>query len=180
MMDRHDKASRRRPGRSFLEWQLDRFLRRPPTVRTAATVIVTATSIVVVLSAVLMRILDAKDFPSIWLALWWAIQTATTVGYGDVVPHHTAGYVVGAFVMLEGLAFLAIVTAGITSTFVARAQRALGMAQDAYWNALDTRLDRIEQALGIPSPPSESPPSHDAAPIGAELDPAQTRQRRDP
>ena len=40
------------------------------------------------------------------------LQTVTTVGYGDVTPKDTAGKIVGAIVMLEGIAFLAIVTAG--------------------------------------------------------------------
>lgn len=170
--------STRRPARSFFDWQIDRFLRRPPSVRTAAAVIVTATGAVVVASGILMRILDPKDFPTIWLALWWSLQTATTVGYGDVVPHQTSGYIVGAVVMLEGLAILVTVTAGITSTFVARAQRVLGVAQDAHWVALDVRLGRIEEALGIPPLPDESPPSHDAAPGARGLHRLESRQRR--
>ena len=51
------------------------------------------------------------------------MQTVTTVGYGDVAPTQLAGRLVGAVVMLEGIAFVAIVTALITSTFVARATR---------------------------------------------------------
>ena len=57
------------------------------------------------------------------MGMWWAIQTVTTVGYGDVTPKAVAGRIVGTFVMLEGIAFLAIITAAITSTFVARAGR---------------------------------------------------------
>src|ERR1700721_1855997 len=37
---------------------------------------------------------------SIGLALYWAITTATTVGYGDVSPHNTAGRIVANAVML--------------------------------------------------------------------------------
>src|SRR5207245_7438020 len=55
-------------------------------------------------------------------SFWWAIQTVTTVGYGDVVPHETAGKVVASILMVGGLAFLSIVTALITSSFVARRQ----------------------------------------------------------
>jgi voltage-gated potassium channel Kch len=57
------------------------------------------------------------------IGLWWAIQTVTTVGYGDVAPKDVVGRVVAALVMLYGIAFIAIVTAVITSTFVARASR---------------------------------------------------------
>jgi voltage-gated potassium channel len=54
--------------------------------------------------------------------MWWALQTVTTVGYGDVTPTHVGGRLVGAAVMLEGTAFIAIVTAVITSSFITRAQ----------------------------------------------------------
>ena len=47
----------------------------------------------------------------------------TTVGYGDVAPKNPSGKIVAALIMLEGVAFLAIVTAAITSTFVTRAAR---------------------------------------------------------
>jgi voltage-gated potassium channel len=49
--------------------------------------------------AIVMRIADPHNFPSIGLAFWWAIQTITTVGYGDHVPTTDAGRLVGAFGM---------------------------------------------------------------------------------
>ncbi len=68
-----------------------------------------------------MRLLDHKEYPNIFIGMWWAIQTVTTVGYGDVTPRSVAGRIVATFVMLEAIALVAIVTAAITSTFVARA-----------------------------------------------------------
>jgi voltage-gated potassium channel len=68
-----------------------------------------------------MRLLDHEEYSNIWVGMWWALQTVTTVGYGDVTPKHTSGRIVAAFVMLEGIAFLTIIIAAITSTFVARA-----------------------------------------------------------
>jgi voltage-gated potassium channel len=65
-------------------------------VRTAASVIVTATAVVVV-GGVLMRFLDHDEYSSVWVGIWWAPQTVTTVGYGDVTPQqvsvgfHSAG-----------------------------------------------------------------------------------------
>src|SRR6476646_12148963 len=102
---------------------MSKFLREPPSIRMAASVIVTATAHVLVGGGVLIRVLDHSEYPDIWVGMWWALQTVTTVGYGDVTPKHSSGRIVASFVMLEGIAFLAIVTAAITSTFVARAER---------------------------------------------------------
>ena len=67
-----------------IERRMSRFLREPPSVRTAASVIVTATAMVVVVSGVLMRVLDHEEYSNVWVGMWWAMQTVTTVGYGDV------------------------------------------------------------------------------------------------
>jgi voltage-gated potassium channel Kch len=108
---------------NLIERRLARFLREPPSVRNAAAVIVIATLLVVVGAGVGIRLVDNEEYPSIGLGMWWALQTVTTVGYGDVTPTNLSGRLVGAAVMLEGTAFIAIVTAVITSTFVARASR---------------------------------------------------------
>ena len=127
-------------------------------MRNAASVIVLATLLIVVAGGVLIRILDHDEYSSIWLGMWWSLQTVTTVGYGDVTPTNTPGKLVGALVMLQGIAFLAIVTAAITSTFVARAEAQRGVdAQaekdraedrlDARLVDLSQRMDRVEQLL---------------------------------
>jgi voltage-gated potassium channel Kch len=111
-------------------------------------VIVTATALVVVGGGVLIRVLDPSEYSSIWVGMWWAMQTVTTVGYGDVTPRHVSGRLVGALVMLEGIAFIAIITAAITSTFVARAERERGEVEDAELEArLNARFDRLEAML---------------------------------
>lgn len=130
---------------------MSRFLREPPSVRTAARVIVTVTAVVVVVGGVLMRVLDHDEYPNIWVGMWWALQTVTTVGYGDVTPRNPSGRIIAAFVMLEGIAFLTIVVAAITSTFVARAAKEREVAQAADEDAaevrVEARLDGIEQRL---------------------------------
>ncbi len=71
--------------------------------------------------AIVMRIADPHNFPSLGLAFWWAIETITTVGYGDHVPTTTAGRLVGAVEMVVGVSFIAFLTAGVTSTVIQRA-----------------------------------------------------------
>jgi len=135
-----------------------RFMQEPPSARLAAGTIVTATAVVVVIGGLLMRILDHSEYSSIWTGMWWALQTVPTVGYGDVTPKHTSGRIVAAFVMFEGIAFLAIITAAITSSFVTRAREMRDAAARkeeltehqqvvARFDEIDRKLDHLEAAL---------------------------------
>jgi voltage-gated potassium channel len=95
---------------------------RELTPRVAASVIAAAWTIGVVVFGILERLIDPNTFDNVWLGMWWALQTVTTVGYGDVVPESTAGKLIGSFLMLGGLSLIAVVTGAITSVFVAQAQ----------------------------------------------------------
>jgi voltage-gated potassium channel Kch len=150
---------------------MSKFMRQPPSIRLAASVIVMATTVVVVLGGILMRVLDHHEYPTIWRGMWWALQTVTTVGYGDVTPHKVIGRLIASFVMLEGVAFIAIVTAVITSSFVARAEeeRAVDVEEageteagrlNARFDELDRRLDGVEtllRALALPTDKGGTP-----------------------
>jgi hypothetical protein len=103
--------------------------------RYAAYVIVAFWGLAVVVFGVVERLIDPDTFDNVWLGMWWAIQTVTTVGYGDVVPGSTAGKVIASFLMLGGLSLFAVVTGAITSAFVAQAQRR--MAGDPVVEKLD-------------------------------------------
>jgi voltage-gated potassium channel len=59
-----------------------------------------------------------NDFSSIPVAMWWAIETLTTVGYGDIVPKTALGRVVGGVVSVVGIAALALFTSLITISFM--------------------------------------------------------------
>jgi voltage-gated potassium channel len=146
------------PRPKLIQRQLSRFVREPESLRFAAGAIVTTTLVIVVVSGVAIRALDHREYSSIWEGMWWGLQTVTTVGYGDVTPTSVAGKFVGAAVMLEGVAFVAIVTAAITSTFVERAQARRGIDEatrrdlaaqrlDAQLQELTERLARVEQLL---------------------------------
>ncbi|HUJ92102.1 MAG TPA: potassium channel family protein [Gaiellaceae bacterium] len=130
------------PQLNPLERRLTKFMEDPGSVRNAAGTIVTATAVVVVAGGILMRVLDHHEYSNVWVGMWWALQTVTTVGYGDVTPKAISGRIVAAFVMLEGIAFLAIVTASITSTFVARAAEKRVAERE---EAAETEEQRIEE-----------------------------------
>jgi voltage-gated potassium channel len=99
-----------------------------------------------------MRLLDHDEYPNIWVGMWWALQSVTTVGYGDVTPKNPSGRIIAAFVMLQGIAFLAITTAAITSTFVARASKQRESARAADEDSAEVRMEaslkEIDQRLG--------------------------------
>jgi voltage-gated potassium channel len=126
-------------------------MHEPPSVRNAAGVIVVATTLIVVAAGVLISVIDNEEYPTIGLGLWWALQTVTTVGYGDVAPAQLGGRLIDAVVMLEGIAFIAIVTAVITSTFVARATREFeaARAEDEVSDRelMEQRFDELERKL---------------------------------
>ncbi|MCP4475778.1 MAG: two pore domain potassium channel family protein [Gammaproteobacteria bacterium] len=52
--------------------------------------------------------------------IWWAWETVTTVGYGDVVPVSPEGRVIAVLVMLLGIILFSIVTASISAYFVGK------------------------------------------------------------
>ena len=108
-----------------LERQLDKWVARATRPRGAAIVIATVTTVITVGAGLPMTVIDHDNFPSLGGGLWWAIQTVTTVGYGDAVPETTSGRLLAALVMLLGIGFLTVITAAITSTFVAQAGRRL-------------------------------------------------------
>jgi voltage-gated potassium channel len=127
----------------YIERRASRFLAEPVSVKNAAAVITVTTTLVVLASGVLMRLLDSSEYPTIGRGLWWAIQTVTTVGYGDVTPEHTSGRIVAVFLMLWGIAFVTIIVAVITSTFVSRAEREHDQAGDSAEGRLQERFDEL-------------------------------------
>lgn len=70
--------------------------------------------------ATVMRIFDPEDFETFGTALWWAVATVTTVGYGDVVPTTTVGRAIASGLMISGFAFLSLITGTIASVLVSR------------------------------------------------------------
>lgn len=53
-------------------------------------------------------------------ALWWAVTTVTTVGYGDHFPTTDVGRLIAVGLMIGGIALLGVVTATLASWFVHR------------------------------------------------------------
>ena len=100
-----------------------RLRRKPLTARRAAAIIASYTVLVTFAGGLVAWLTDRKDFDSLGEGLWWALQTITTVGYGDVVPSSGTSRVIGAVVMISGIAFLTVITAAVTATLIEAARR---------------------------------------------------------
>ena len=141
---------------SRLERRIDRAIDRATTPRGAAVVIAAVSTVITFAAGILMTIIDRESFPSIGTGLWWAVQTVTTVGYGDTVPATVAGKLVAALVMLLGIGFVTVITASITGAFVERSRqkahdaRSADISADQLADIID-RLERIEAGMRNPS-----------------------------
>jgi len=136
---------------NIVERRIERFLREPASVRNAAGVIVVATTAVVVGGGVLINIIDNEEYPR--------RRRRDVVGAPDrhdgrvrrrhAEPRQRQARRSGAHAL--GTAFVAIVTAVITSTFVARASRDYYAAQMkdllSDRDFMATRFDELERKL---------------------------------
>ena len=68
------------------------------------------------------RTKQPEQFGSLPGAMWWAVVTLTTTGYGDVVPLTVGGRIVGSMLMIAGIAVLALMT-GVLATGFAQEER---------------------------------------------------------
>src|SRR5207244_10331251 len=76
-------------------------------------------------------------------AVWWALATVTTVGFGDMFPVTEAGRAVGVVLMCFGIGLFGLIAASFASFLLGRKQEDASPGTDA----IVERLDRIERAL---------------------------------
>jgi voltage-gated potassium channel Kch len=118
--------------------------------------------VLALIGAVVVWLVDSKDFPSFGLAVWWALQTVTTVGYGDVTPTTTTGRVVGGIEMVFGISLISLLTAAVTSTVIERGredaheQTRVQLKQNA--DQVLTELAEIRKLIGGGDAPSTDDP----------------------
>jgi voltage-gated potassium channel len=105
-----------------------------------------ATLVIAGVAGVAAWFLSPRGFGSLGDALWWAAQTVTTVGYGDVVPETSGGRLIGLFVMIVGVSSVSLITALVTSSFITYQQRQRGGEVERHQELRDA-LARIERRL---------------------------------
>ncbi|HEX2143035.1 MAG TPA: potassium channel family protein [Glycomyces sp.] len=117
----------------------------------AAVYVFSVTGMILLVSS--LAILDAErgardpqvaDFGD---ALWWAVVTASTVGYGDMVPQTTEGKIIAAFLMFAAIGLVGLVSGSLASWFVDRVTAAQGNVERAESAELRARLERLEAQL---------------------------------
>jgi len=82
-------------------------------------------------------------------SLWWAVTTMTTTGYGDHVPVTLAGRLVGAVMMMAGVAVVGGVAAGVALVVVRAAARAEEQATVGEAESLEQRLESRLDGLDV-------------------------------
>jgi voltage-gated potassium channel len=134
------------------------FVTDPSSTRNAIFLIVAVDLAIVLIGGTIIWLLDRQEYEHLTEALWYTLQTITTVGYGDVTPAEPIGRLVGAGIMMLGIAFLSILTATITSSFI-DARQAVRRDQEAFdddadqarldarLDAVNDRFDRLEELI---------------------------------
>lgn len=69
---------------------------------------------------IILRFFEDGDIARWENSFWWAIVTMTTVGYGDYFPTSSSGRITAVMVMFAGISLISLLTASISSIFVAR------------------------------------------------------------
>lgn len=129
---------------------------KPLTPWRAGSLIAMTSLTLTLLGGALVWLLDKDEMGGFGDCLWWALQTVTTVGYGDIVPEDPRGRIVGAVLMLNGIALIGVITAAVTAVLIEQARRRRSMTENQdlkeTLERIESRLSRIEASL------DDSPP----------------------
>lgn len=121
-----------------------RFLSRNRLGATLLTAFVTTT-----LAGALMAIID-NGIKTPWNGIWWAWQTVTTVGYGDIIPTSVPGRLLAILMMLMGIALISLLTANFSAYFIGKGTSKVAKTEDEILKILtdiQKRLDQLEKKL---------------------------------
>jgi voltage-gated potassium channel len=89
-------------------------------------------------------------------ALWWAITTTTTVGYGDIYPVTAEGRLIAVVLMLTGIGVIGVFTATIASLFMIQDEEDEFSAIHVRLDRIDANLERLIAAKEKPGSPSST------------------------
>jgi len=144
------------PGRVKKRKERRRVLLLGVTPRAALGWIAVAAVAVAMLGALFAFLVDREAFDSFGEAIWWAVVTVGTIGYGDVVPTNGAGRVVAGILILFTMAFFPVLTGVVTATLIDQGQRDAAADEQRedderqaellrHLSSIEDRLTRLEE-----------------------------------
>lgn len=98
-------------------------------------------AIVILLGAIGISIVEEISFGN---ALWWSFVTATTVGYGDVIPKTLGGRIIAVFLMFIGIGFVGLLTATIATFFLTNSKKQRNTYKNDIINDIKSKLDDFD------------------------------------
>lgn len=117
--------------RIFRVLKLTRYLGEAETLKMALRnsvykiiVFIGAVLTIVVIVGTLMYLIEGAEngYHNIPVSIYWSVVTLTTVGFGDITPHTTAGKFLATLLMLLGYGIIAVPT-GIVSSELSKAEK---------------------------------------------------------
>lgn len=87
------------------------------------------------------------NITSLGVALWWAIVTTTTVGYGDTYPVTTIGRLIGSVIMVVGIGLIGTVSATVAAWFITHKQKLTAEEQQAAADKAGPDVGSVPDAL---------------------------------
>ena len=76
--------------------------------------------IAIATSSFLVLIYEKENIKNIYDAIWWAVVTLSTVGYGDITPATSEGRIVGVGLIIFGMIAVSVFTAKVSSILIER------------------------------------------------------------
>ena len=122
-------------------------VRQISTQRIAASILAIAIGVVGVGALVVWRyesVAPKGNIHTVGDAIWWAIVTTTTVGYGNTYPVTLPGQVVATGIMIIGIGLIGTVSASVASWFVARRNDALAAESASHGRDVQSLHERID------------------------------------